>query len=255
MLVDIIAHQEFVKDLYEDSKSSLTSHSVGSKICKMQGNQSEHEISCFYLGDSSFHKAHERFKVNLVTATINIVTVPVGVVANLLIVTAIFSCLRLRTPSNLLKAFLALSDLFVSLTVQPGYITYRLLENQLRLVPCFVRIMYHLAFFSCFGVSFMTLSAVSYERFVAVRLQVRYNDFFSSTRVVKYVLIIWTLNILLTALKWTAIESAVENIHLVVWSVCLLVSVATLGHARKKHIYPRRSVLDFKLPCVVHFNI
>ena len=114
----------------------MTSHSVGSKICKMKGNQSEHEISCFYLGDSSFHKAHERFKVNLVTATINIVTVPVGVVANLLIVTAIFSCLRLRTPSNLLKAFLALSDLFVSVTVQPGYITYRLLENQLRLVPC-----------------------------------------------------------------------------------------------------------------------
>ncbi|RMX61417.1 hypothetical protein pdam_00017426 [Pocillopora damicornis] len=109
----------------------------------MQGNQSEHEISCFYLCDSSFHKAHERFKVNLVTATINIVTVPIGVVANLLIVTAIFSCLRLRTPSNLLKAFLALSDLFVSLTVKPG----------------------------CFGVSFMTLSAVSYERFVAVRLQ------------------------------------------------------------------------------------
>ena len=65
----------------------------------------------------------------------------------LLIVTAIFSCLRLRTPSNLLKAFLALSDLFVSLTVQPGYITYRLLENQLRLVSCFVRIMYHLAYF------------------------------------------------------------------------------------------------------------
>ena len=41
MLVDIIAHQEFVKDLYEDSKSSLTSHSVGGKVCKMQGNQSE----------------------------------------------------------------------------------------------------------------------------------------------------------------------------------------------------------------------
>ena len=193
----------------------------------MEGNHSEHENSCFYLGDPSFHKAHERFTINLVTAIINIVTVPVGVIANLLIVTAIFGCPRLQTPSNLLIASLALSDLFVSLTVHLGYITYRLLENQLRLVPCFVRIMYHLAFFSCFGVSFMTLSAVSYERFVAVRLQVRYNDFFSSTRVVKYVLIIWTLNILLTALKWTSIESAVENIHLMVWSVCFLVSVAT----------------------------
>ena len=196
----------------------------------MEGNHSEHENSCFYHGDPSFHKAHERFTINpLITAIINIVTVPVGVIANILIVTAIFGCPRLRTPSNPLIASLALSDLFVSLTVQPGYITYRLLENQLRLVPCFVRIMYHLAFFSCFGVSFMTLGAVSYERFVAVRLQVRYNDFFSSTRVVKYVLIIWTLNILLTALKWTSIESAVENIHLMVWSVCFLVSVATLA--------------------------
>ena len=167
----------------------------------MEGNHSEHENSCFYLGDPSFHKAHERFTLNLITAIINIVTVPVGVVANLLIVTAIFGCPRLRTPSNLLIASLALSDLFVSLTVQLGYITYRLLENQLRLVPCFVRIMYHLAFFSCFGVSFMTLGAVSYERFVAVRLQVRYNDFFSSTRVVKYVLIIWTLNIFVNCSK------------------------------------------------------
>ena len=76
--------------------------------------------------------------------------------------------------------------------------------------------MYNLAFFICFGVSFMTLSAVSYEGFVAVRLRVRYNALFSSTRVVKYVLIIWNVNVLLTALKWAAIVSVVEKIHMMV---------------------------------------
>ena len=162
LLVDIIAHLNSSKICRRTLNRLWTSHSVGSVFCKMEGNHSEHENSCFYLGDPSFHKAHERFTINLITAIINIVTVPVGVIANILIVTAIFGCPRLRTPSNPLIASLALSDLFVSLTVQPGYITYRLLENQLRLVPCFVRIMYHLAFFSCFGVSFMTFSAVSY---------------------------------------------------------------------------------------------
>ncbi|XP_022805390.1 5-hydroxytryptamine receptor 1E-like [Stylophora pistillata] len=193
----------------------------------MESNSSEQENFCFHLGDPSFHKTHERFTVNLATAIINTVTAPVGVIANLLIVTAIFSCPRLRIPSNLLVASLALSDVFVALTVQPGYITYRLMENQRRLVPCFVRIVYNSAFFICFGVSFMTLSAVSYERFVAVRLRARYNEFFSSTRVIRYALIIWTVNVLLTSLKWTAIESVIKSIHLTVWSICLLVSVAT----------------------------
>lgn len=97
---------------------------------------------CFYLANPFFHKAQERFTVNLFTAIINSVTAPVGVIANLLIVTAIFACPRLRTPSNLFVASLALSDVFIAVTVQPGYIAYRFMESKRRLVPCFVRIMY-----------------------------------------------------------------------------------------------------------------
>ena len=244
----------------------------------MEGNHSEHENSCFYLGDPSFHKAHERFTINLVTAIINIVTVPVGVIANLLIVTAIFGCPRLRTPSNLLIASLALSDLFVSLTVQLGYITYRLLENQLRLVPCFVRIMYHLAFFSCFGVSFMTLGAVSYERFVAVQWFLLFDtscEICSDHMDPKYF-----VNCSKMDFYW--IRSRKHPSHGMVSLLSRFCSYAdwrfvrrantawtspaatprrwkspetTRGQAREKHIYPRRSVLDFELSCVVHFNI
>ena len=182
---------------------------------------------CFHLGDPTFHQASERFTMNIITAIINTLTAPVAVTVNVLIVIAIFSCPRLRTPSNLLIASLAISDVFVALTVQPGYITYRLMENQHRSVPCFVRIVYNSAFFVCFGVSFMTLSAVSYERFVAVRLRVRYNGFFSSRRVVMYVLAIWTLSIFLTALRWTKMKQAVAGTHLILWLICLLVSVTT----------------------------
>ncbi|CAH3174184.1 unnamed protein product, partial [Porites lobata] len=106
--------------------------------------------SCFHLPDPSFDRVSERFLVNLLTAIINIISFPFAVILNLLITIAIFKNTLLRTPSNLLIGCLALSDILVGLTVQP--------------------VMYSNAFYICCGVSFMTLTAVSYERFVAVRL-------------------------------------------------------------------------------------
>ena len=193
----------------------------------MDTNISSDVPFCYHLPDPTFHQASHRYTMNLVTAIINIVTAPFAVVVNALVVTAIFSCNRLRTPLNLLIACLALSDVFVGLMTQPGYITYRLMENQRRSVPCLVRIVYCAAFYVCFGVSFMALCAVSYERFVAVRLRVRYNSFYSSRRVVRYMLGIWTLNILFAALQWAKINQAARGTHLILWLVLLLVSGAT----------------------------
>ena len=193
----------------------------------MDGNISINGSYCFHLPDPSFHQASQRYTMNLITAIINIATAPLAVAVNVLVVTAIFSSSRLRTPSNLLIASLALSDVFVGLTAQPGYITYRLMENQRRSVPCFVMVIYGASFYVCFGVSFMTLTAVSYERFVAVRLRVRYSTLFSYSRVLKYMLGIWTLNILLAALQWAKINQVARGIHLVVWLICLLVAGAT----------------------------
>ena len=185
---------------------------------------------CYHLPDPTFHQATQRYTMNLVTAIINIVTAPFAVTVNSLVVIAIVSCNRLRTPSNLFIACLALSDVFVGLTAQPGYITYRLMENQRRSVPCFVRIIYSAAFYVCFGVSFLTLCAVSYERFVAVRLRLSYNTFYSSRRVLKYLLGIWTLNILLASLQWAKINQAARGTHLILWLILLLVSGATQIH-------------------------
>ena len=193
----------------------------------MDGNISINGSYCFHLPDPTFHQASQRYTMNLVTAIINIVTAPLAVAVNVLVVTAIFSSSRLRTPSNLLIASLALSDVFVGLTAQPGYITYRLMENQRRSIPCFVMVIYGASFYVCFGVSFMTLTAVSYERFVAVRLRFRYSTLFSYSRVLKYMLGIWTLNILLAALQWAKINQVARGIHLVVWLICLLVAGAT----------------------------
>jgi len=182
--------------------------------------------SCFHLLDPNFDGASQRFVVNLVTAIINIITSPLAVISNSLIVVAIFTSSRQRTPSNLLIGCVALSDVLVGLTVQPGYICFRLMENQHRSVPCFVRVMYSNAFYICCGVSFMTLSAVSYERLVAVRLRARYNNVFSGNRVLKFMAAIWVLNIALTSLQWAGINKISRGIHFILWLFCLLISVA-----------------------------
>ena len=173
--------------------------------------------SCFHLPDPNFDKTSDRFTVNLVTAIINIISSPLAVISNSLIVIVIFTSSRLRTPSNLFIGCLALSDVFVGLTVQPSYICFRLMENQHRSVPCFVRIIYSDTFFVCCGVSFMTLSAVTYERLVAVRLRARYNDVFTTKRVLKFMAAIWIQNILLTSLQWAGINQISRSIHFILW--------------------------------------
>ena len=130
----------------------------------MDTNGSVSLQTCFHLGDPTFHQASQRFTMNLITATVNIITAPVAVVVNALVAIAVFGYSPRRTSSNVLIGCLALSDVLVALTCQPEYITYRLMENKHRVVPCFVRITYSTAFYFCLGVSFMNLTAVSYER-------------------------------------------------------------------------------------------
>ena len=185
--------------------------------------------TCFHLPEPSFHLVSERFSVNRATAIVNIISSPFAVVSNLLIVISIniFSNRHLRTPSNLFIACLALSDVLVGLLVQPGYVTFRLMENQARSVPCFVRVTYSNSFYVCCGVSFMTLTAIAYERLVVVRLRTNCNGTFSSRRVLNYVAAIWAFNVLLTCLQWAGISKIVKGIHLLVWLFCLLLSLIT----------------------------
>ena len=68
------------------------------------------------------------------------------------------------------------------------------MENKHPVVPCFVRITCSTALYVSFGVSFMTLTAVSYERLVAVCLPVRYDFYFTLLSIAGKVLASLLLN-------------------------------------------------------------
>ena len=87
-------------------------------------------------------------------------------------------------------------------------------------------VLYSVAFYIFFGVSYMTLAAVSFERFVAVRFSSIYTTFFSRKRILEYVIGIWTVKILLSALQWAKINQ-VRDTQLILWWISLFFLSAT----------------------------
>ena len=158
---------------------------------------SSRSSSCFHLPDPKFEEAYQRWTTNLVTGAINAVLSPFAVVANFFITFVIYKKTALQTSSNLLLGGLAISDILVGLVVQPSYVACRLLENQNGFVPCAIRMLLSIGFYTCYGVSFMTLCTISCERLIALFYHLRYRSIVNRQRIVTTVLFIWLVNILL----------------------------------------------------------
>ena len=181
-------------------------------------------LYCFHLPDPDFQFAHHRYLSNLITGVINALFAPFAVVANFLVFFAILLNRSLRSPSCLLIACLALSDLLVSLIVQPTYVAYRFSEIRFGYVNCATRLLYATVFYICYGVSFMTLSAISFERYLALRLHLRYKGLVTGKRVLLVAILMWVLNIGLTSLQWARINRIARGIHLFFWFASLFIA-------------------------------
>lgn len=180
---------------------------------------------CFHLPDPTFQQAQHRYRSNLITGVINAIFVPFSATTNALVFLAILLSPSLRSaPSCLLIACLALSDFLVSVIVQPTYVAYRFNENLYGYVNCAVRVLYANCFYICYGVSFMTLSAISFERYLALRLHLRYEGLVTVKRVLLFAMFIWFLNIALTSLQWARINRIARGLHLFFWFVSLFIA-------------------------------
>ena len=171
---------------------------------------------CFNLPDPVFQTASERFTTNLLTTVINIPVAPNAIIANVLILVAIINC-----SSSI--SFQSINCLFSAVWC------FSRLNNPTRIyrLQALGMVLYIVAFYICFGVSCVTLTAVSFERFVAVRFPCIYTTFFSRKRILEYVIAIWTVNILLSALQWVKINQEVRGTQLILCSICLFFSSTT----------------------------
>ena len=115
------------------------------------------------------------------------------VFGNIFILYALRKCQTLHAPTKALFCSLALSDLGVGIVVYPLFTTYcfAAVFNNIE-VFCAIRGPYTIDAY-CFGsVSFLTMTAISFDRLCAFNLRLRYGNYVTFKRVVILLSLCWT---------------------------------------------------------------
>ena len=128
-----------------------------------------------------------------VNAAVNVPFSIIATLANALVIISIWRTRSLRTPANMLLIGLAMSDLGIGLFVQPFFIAHLIsfAKQGAANFTCIsaAALAITAAFLSV--VSFKTVTIISVERYLSLRLHLRYEDVVTMKRVRLALAVIW----------------------------------------------------------------
>ena len=134
---------------------------------------------------------------SIVLATIiNLLTCPVVVLLNALVITAIRTKARLQTQHNILLACsVAVKDLVVGIGAQPAFITQEImvLVGGSSSLPCSLYNIIQRTILCLLHVSFLHLAVISLERFVAMKYSLRYEEIVTKFRLIVAIVFCWVV--------------------------------------------------------------
>ena len=122
---------------------------------------------------------------------------------NAVVIIAIWRTPVLHQPRNILLCSLAVSDFFVGLTSEPSFLVAEisLLLGNME-IYCLTVFIHFYTGWMFNGISFLTLSTISFERYLALRLHLRYAEVITTTRVFITVFIYWAIWVAWITLLW-----------------------------------------------------
>ena len=180
----------------------------------------------------------------ILNSAVNIISMMVSILANSLVIAAVWKTPSLRYPSILLLCGLSLSDVFVGLIVEPFYVTVELLKihGYPKGDDCKLETGYFVIAFLVCGVSFGNVTLVSMDRYMAIHYPLRYDTIVTIPRV--YILIIscWVLSAFCSSiLLW----NMVIFLYLVTVVCAILLIMSTFIHIKIYRIVRRhKSVIQ-----------
>ena len=127
----------------------------------------------------------------IVNCFLNFPLMLISIFGNSLVLAAVIKTPSLRSPSIILLCGLAASDLVVGLIVQPLFIAKELKPFH------FLRQLTKILSVTFCGISFATMSAISLDRFLALRYHMTYNSLNTTSRAKFTLIAIWLVNSLL----------------------------------------------------------
>lgn len=177
-------------------------------------------------------------------------------VANLLILAAIRRTPSLHSPSNTLLFGLALADLGVGLIVHPLYFTLilgKIIRNEG--VFCGAGITVEVIANALCIISLLTVTAVSVDRYLALKLHLRYKELVTIKRAIIVLGIIWLIGAYSGSL-WLYKPEMVKGNVMIIIVVCLL--AATFSYIKIYRVVSRVIHTEMTLKCSVeqsHENV
>ena len=166
-------------------------------------------LNCYFFQAATVDATYDSHATNAFTAVANAVLSLIATCGNAFV---IFVILRHReerhVPYNVLLGCLALSDLMVGLVAQPALAIHKIMEirRQSFAIRCTARIVQSCSGWLTSGVSLFTLCAISLDRYLALRLHLRYASVLTASRYVATVIGFWIFAAILITLKFFAEE-------------------------------------------------
>ena len=159
------------------------------------------------------------YSSSVFTCVVNAFSAYTATMLNILAIHAIRNTSSLPKPLKTLLLSLAVSDLGVGLLAQPLYIV-KIVNPTCFAFPCTFQVQLTLAF-----ASFLSVVAISVDRFLAIHLHLRYQELVTHKRVVAVVISIWTLSLLFPLLIfYLNFKTPVLVVMAVIFGFCFIIS-------------------------------
>ena len=162
----------------------------------------------------------------IINSVLNALLIPICITGNVLVLAAVWRNPPLHTPSTILLCSLAVSDLLVGFLTLPVYIAFAL--TQLSRSSSYLRLSQARNFLiiQLCGVSLDTMTAISVDRYLALRYHMRYPNLMTFKRAMYVAATFWCENFILSLLIiWKT--NAIRLVGIVFVALCLLISAIT----------------------------
>ncbi|XP_022790491.1 melanocyte-stimulating hormone receptor-like [Stylophora pistillata] len=149
-------------------------------------------FSCYHFISIDFAYADSSLGWYIFSCVLTVLFAVTASFANVLVLVAIVRTPSLHSPSNTLLSGLALADLGVGLLVHPLFLMLILGKiTQNKSVFCEAGIAIEVIANALCIISLLTVTAVSLDRYLALRLHLRYKELITIKRVIIVLVIIW----------------------------------------------------------------
>ena len=144
----------------------------------------------------------------IINCVVNASLMLISILGNALVLAAIVRTPSLRSAHMIMLCSLAVSDFLVGVIAQPLYIAEQLTNDHLA---------HHISVimgYSLCGVSFLTITAITVDRFLALHYHMRYATLVTESRVKYTLIIIWLISFLTSGFNFwnTHVHSLITGI-------------------------------------------